>query len=52
MRRKSLEELLAEYDEAKDRTDRRDRMLSSAVGLGCLLVVIGIAVAFGFLLVG
>ncbi len=48
MRKKSLEELLAE---SKGRTDRRDQMLSSAVGLGCVMVVIGIAVAFGFLLV-
>lgn len=43
--------MLAEYDEAKARDDRRDQLLGSVVGVGCILTIIGIAVAFGYYLV-
>lgn len=50
MKKKTLEELLAEYDEAKARDDYVDKLVGRVVGVGCILVIIGIAVAFGFVL--
>lgn len=50
MRHRTLEEILEEYERASERTERRDQLFTSAVGLGCMLVVIGLAVAFGVML--
>ncbi len=50
MRHRTLKEILEEYEAASKRSEARDHLFATAVGFGCVFVIIGIAVLFGWAL--